>query len=352
MLFHLRRPVLAALTFCLGLASLSGPSFAQNIHPDVLELKLALAVADTNINPTTSSLFKLAESFGFYEKHGIKVDIISLEGTPQAVAALNSGAVDIADIAIDSAIRLRADNDVPVRGIVAIAMGSAFLIAAKDDIKTVDDLVGRSYAIADSGSLDHNLTQAVLGSYGIAEDGPNYVAIGSPDVRVQALAAGQVDATTVSFGTYMTIAGTPGIHVLVQPNAYSERAPAMAKFIAALDGTIETKREALQRFTDALTDAARAVEADRGRWVDAMVLARDDLSRESLEATSELNATRWCINGCMKLDNLEKAVDFIYAKPDFKDVGKITANDIIDLSFTEKTMETLGTAGGTGLDAR
>ncbi|KKC38815.1 ABC transporter substrate-binding protein [Devosia epidermidihirudinis] len=343
---------MAALATGLSLAALLGPAAAQNIHPDVLELKLALAVADTNVNPTTSSLFKLAESMGFYEKHGLKIDIVSLDGTPQAVAALNSGAVDIADIAIDSAIRLRADNDVPVRGFVAIAMGSAFLIAAKDDITTVDDLVGRSYAIADNGSLDHNLTEAVLGTYGIASDGPNYVAIGSPDVRVQALAAGQVDATTVSFGTYMTIAGTPGVHVLVQPDAYSERAPAMAKFIAALDGTIETKREALQRFTDALTDAARTMEANREGWVDAMVVARDDLSRESLEATSELNATRWCINGCMKHENLEKAVDFIYAKSDFKDVAKISVDDIIDLSFTQKTLETLGTAGGNGLDAR
>lgn len=343
---------MAALATGLSLAALLGPAAAQNIHPDVLELKLALAVADTNVNPTTSSLFKLAESMGFYEKHGLKIDIVSLDGTPQAVAALNSGAVDIADIAIDSAIRLRADNDVPVRGFVAIAMGSAFLIAAKDDITTVNDLVGRSYAIADNGSLDHNLTEAVLGTYGIASDGPNYVAIGSPDVRVQALAAGQVDATTVSFGTYMTIAGTPGVHVLVQPDAYSERAPAMAKFIAALDGTIETKREALQRFTDALTDAARTMEANREGWVDAMVVARDDLSRESLEATSELNATRWCINGCMKHENLEKAVDFIYAKPDFKDVAKISVDDIIDLSFTQKTLETLGTAGGNGLDAR
>lgn len=352
MTFQLPRPLLCALAAGFALAGLVSGATAQTQPADMLEIKLALGTSDVNFNPTTASVFKLAESLGFYEKHGVKVTIVALDGTPQAVAALNSGAVDIADISIDAAIRLRADNDIPIRGFAAVAMGNPFLIASKTDITTVEQLVGRSYAIADSGSLDHNLTRAVLASYGVSPDGPQFVAIGAPDVRVQALAAGQVDATTVSFGTYQSIAGTAGIHVLVDPVQYAERSPGQSKFVAALEGTIETKREALQRFTDALADASRAMQASPDTWAAAMASAREDLSADAIAATAAINTPRWCVNGCMNIESLSKAVDFTYANPDFKDVKVVPVDDLIDLSFNAKMLETLGAYDGEVLDKR
>ncbi|RDE07872.1 ABC transporter substrate-binding protein [Pelagibacterium lacus] len=328
----------------------AGPALAQ--PEDVLEIKLALGVIDANFNPTNASVFKLAETFGFYEKHGVKVTIIALDGSPQAVAALNSGAVDIADITIDSVVRLRAENDLAIRGIVGVSMGGNFLIAANSEIETIEDLRGKAYAIADNGSLDHALTQVVLRSLGVSDTELNFVAIGAPDVRVQALAAGRVDATTVSFGTYMSVAEVPGLHVLMETDEFSRRGPALSKFVAALESTIETKREALQRFTNALIDTSRAMEADPERWIAAAIEARPDLSPENIQTTSNMIASRWCINGCMPEEGLAASVDFVYGNPDFADVAVIDSADIIDLSFTATAMETLGVAGGSALDAR
>ncbi|MET3927921.1 ABC transporter substrate-binding protein [Devosia sp. 2618] len=333
----------------LGLVA-AGPAMSQ--PKDVLEIKLALGVIDANFNPTNASVFKLAESMGFYAKHGVKVEIIALDGSPQAVAALNSGAVDIADISIDAAIRLRADNDLPVRGIVGVSMGGNFLIAAKDEIQTIEDLKGKAYAIADNGSLDHQLTRVVLRSFGFPETDLSFVSIGAPDVRVQALAAGRVDATTVSFGTYMSIADVKGVHVLLDSNEFSQRGPALSKFVAALDSTIETKREALQRFTDALIDTSRAMAEHPQEWIDAAVEARPDLTPANIKSTSDLIAKRWCVYGCMNPTELEKSVDFVYGNPDFAEVKVVGFNDVVDLSFTEKAYENLGAYDGTVLDVR
>jgi NitT/TauT family transport system substrate-binding protein len=341
----------ATLLTAAGLVLLATGS-AMSQPTDMLEIQLALGVADTQFNPTTASVFQLAEQFGFYEKHGVKVTIVPLEGTPQAVAALNAGAVDIADISIDSALRLRAENDLPIRGFVATGRGAAFLIAAKDDIETIEDLAGRSYAIADNGSLDHTLTQAVLRSYGMAEDAPNFVAIGAPDVRIQALAAGRIDATTVSYGTFLSIDNPPGIHVVIQPDDFSSRSPSLSKFVAALDSTIETKHEALERFTTALIDASRAMQADPQRWIDAITEGRPDLTPENIKLTSDLVQTRWCVNGCVSPTELVKAVEFSYANPDFADVKVISAEDIMDQSFAEKAIETLGAFEGETIDVR
>jgi len=348
---HPTRPLVAALATGLTLASLLG-STALAQSTDLPEINLALASTDADFNPTTGSVFRIAEEMGFYDKHGVKVNVVRLDGTPQAVAALNAGAVDVADITIESAIRLRAENDVPIRGITAVSAGTAFLVAAKDDIATVADLAGRSFAIADSGSLDHNLTVAVLNSYDIPTDAPNFVAIGAPDVRVQALAAGQVDATTVSFGTYQSIADVEGIHVLVDADDFADRSPGQAKFVAALEPTIEAKRDALQRFTDALADAARAMQEDPATWEAAIAAARDDLSPEAISQTAALNTSRWCVNGCMNPENLQAAVEFAYANPEFADIAPVPLEDLVDLSFNEKLLQDLGVYEGDVLDKR
>ena len=66
-----------------GLALLTTGAHAQ----DMLTLKLATGEVD--INPTANSILKLAARLGFYEKHGVKVEIVELDGTPQSVAALD-----------------------------------------------------------------------------------------------------------------------------------------------------------------------------------------------------------------------------------------------------------------------
>src|SRR5688572_33487953 len=102
-----RRMLLGVTGALIGAAAIlaAGPGTSQ--PTDMLELRLA--VADPNVNPVTDSVLKLAETLGYYEAHGVRVIIVPLEGTPQAVAALNAGEVDLADISVDAALRLRGE---------------------------------------------------------------------------------------------------------------------------------------------------------------------------------------------------------------------------------------------------
>src|SRR4051794_4029870 len=106
---------LTALTLLAAPLLVVRPALSQAPAPAMLELRLA--VADDNVNPVTDSVLRLADSMGYYKAHGVHVTLVALQGTPQAVAALNSGAVDLADIAIDASIRLRAANNVALRGV-------------------------------------------------------------------------------------------------------------------------------------------------------------------------------------------------------------------------------------------
>lgn len=330
----------------LGLAVLAPAAGAHS--QDMLELRLA--TADVDFNPTTDSVLKLAARLGLYEKHGVKVEIVPLEGTPQVVAAINSGAVDLGDISIESAIRLRAENDIAIRGVVAGTLGAPFLIAARAEITRIDQLVGKSFAISDTGGLDHTLTQIVLKSMNVAADGPSFVAVGAPAARVQALAAGKVDATTASYGTFLAVADTPGIHILIQPEDFSAATPGLSKFVAALDTTIANKHEALQRFVDALVEASRMYATHPDQWVSAMAEIRDDLPRPTLEKTATFLTNRWCVYGCLNALELEKTVAFIYANPDFKDMKAIASEELVDRQFVTKAIATLGPAPGEAVD--
>jgi len=338
------KSLLPALT---GLMLLATGAHAQEM------LTLKLATGEVDINPTANSILKLAARLGFYEKHGVKVEIVELDGTPQSVAALTSGAVDIADIGIDAAVRLTVDNGIKLKGITSGGFGAAFMIAAKSDITSIDQLAGRSFAIADNGSLDHNLTLAVLRGSGIAEDAPKFVAIGAPAARVQALAAGQVDATTVSTGTFMSIADQPGVHALLSANEFAAYTPNISKFVAALDTTVASKNEALKRFVAALVDISRTFDEHPEQWVDAVAAARDDLEKEDLERTVKSIKGRWCVNGCFNAGELGKAVDFVYANPEFKDFAKVALTDITDESFVAAAVDAAGVNAADGqLDKR
>jgi NitT/TauT family transport system substrate-binding protein len=344
-LSHLRS---ALGTAVIALLVAPGPILAQ----DMPELIVTLASDDDVFNPTTSSVFQLAQDFGYFDRHEVKVTYVGLDGSPAAAAALQSGAVDVAHLTIDSAIRLDAANDLPVRGFLSVGTGIPFLIASRDDIATLEDLAGRSFAISDIGGLDHLLTQDVMRSFDLDADSPSFVAIGAPSVRVQALAAGQVDATTVSFGTFAAIEDTPGLHVLIAPDVFANRAPAQPKFLVAREDIIAEKREALQRFTNAIMEASRDFAADPDRWIEAAVAERPDLTRESIARTAAFNATLWCVNGCMKPEMLQTSMDFIYESPDFADVPVIGPDDIVDYSFTDTALEEMGVIETTGLDSR
>jgi NitT/TauT family transport system substrate-binding protein len=133
---------------------------------------------------------------------------------------------------------------------------------------------------------------------------------------------------------------------VVTPEDFAKSGPALSKFVAALDSTITSKHEALQRFTDALLDASRALAADPDQWVKAMGDARDDLPKDSLEATAKFFDRYWCVNGCMNKDMLAATTTYIYGTADFQDVKKLEVSDFVDLSFVAKAIATAGAAKG------
>ena len=118
-------------------------------------------------------------------------------------------------------IKLAADKSFEMKVIAAPNDRNFFLVLSRDDIGSIQDMKGKNFAINRPGSEDHALTMNVMRSMGLNPSDVNYVTVGLPNVRVQALLANQVHATTTSVATWVTIKDEPGIKILVSQDDFA-----------------------------------------------------------------------------------------------------------------------------------
>jgi hypothetical protein len=102
----------------------------------------------------------LAKELGFYQRQGLDIELIEFQGTPLALAAMISGDIDVGHVSTSEVIRLTASKGAPMRAIHSPDARLYFLIAARDEFKSVQALQGKSFAVARLGSVDH--TQSML----------------------------------------------------------------------------------------------------------------------------------------------------------------------------------------------
>ena len=302
----------------------------------------------TDLEPplVPNSVMDLAVGLGYFEREGVEVELVRVQQTPSALAALQSGDGDMANISVDAVLQLVARNQVGLKAVASPNKSLPFLIAAADAVATPGDLSGRSFAIGRIGSLDQTLSSAVLRSMGVDPGSLEFVAIGQPNVRAQALAAGQVDATTMSIGVWMSLPDRAGLHVLVEPDAYYQAAPVLQKVNVVPDAVLAARRDDVEAVVRALTKAARDFAAEPGIWVDAMAAARPDVGREDLEALAAVFADSWSVNGGLNRKEIDHTVDWLYQGPDFSGLRKPEVSEWVDFSVLDDVLADLGPAEG------
>src|SRR5207237_3340763 len=131
-----------------------------------------------------------------------------------------------------------------------------FMIVGKRSIASVMELSGKTFAVSRVGGQDHALSIKVMAAKGLNADVVNYVSIGAPNLRAQALVANQVDATTMSLATWVTVQNEKAIRVLVNADDYFNAVPLVNKGSAVTTKLLADRPEALRRFTAAIIKAS------------------------------------------------------------------------------------------------
>lgn len=308
----------------------------------------ALRVIVTHLAPplVPNSVIDLADTLGFYAREGLEVELLRVQQTPSAVAALRSGHGDLADISVSSALQLVARDQMKLRAVVAPNKAIPFLIAGRADIATPKGLEGRSFGIGRVGSLDHTLSRLVLSSKGVDVDAIKLIAIGQPRVRAQALLGGRVDATTMSIGVWTSLGAPPSLKVLVPQDSYFEAAPLLSKVNVVLADTLAKKRDLVRKYVRAIILASRAFAEKPSLWAEAMKKARTDVPKESLDRLARAYVRSWSVNGGLNLEQVAYTTDRQYRGKDFSGLRKVPAAEWIETGLIDEVLADVGVVRG------
>lgn len=302
-----------------------------------------LIVTETQTPLVPNSVADLAIGLGYYKRAGVDVQLVRVQQTPSAVAALRSGEGDMANIAIDTALQLVGRDQMKLKGVVSPDKALPFLIAAKKSLATPKDLNGKVFGVARVGSADYTLSRVVLAKLGVNVDSLQYLAVGQPPVRAQSLAAGQIDATSVSIGVWLAMPDKSGVHALVDQANFYKLAPFVSKLNVVTADVAQKKAKQVAAVVRGIIMASRDFAKNPELWVAAMEKARPDVKPADLEALGEAYRKEWSVNGGLNLNEVKFTTDTEYQSPDFKDLRRVEPQEWIDTSFIDGVLKDIGT---------
>jgi NitT/TauT family transport system substrate-binding protein len=159
-----------------------------------------------------AGFFMMAAKHSFAAKQGLNLELMQVKDDQIGLKALIAGEVDSFEGGPQGVFAAVARGaDVKIIGCHWIVLPHG--IYARDDIKTVEDLKGRSVAVSAPNSMPDMLARFALAKYGIAADQVKLAAVGGDRERYQALVGGVVEGAVVSNEYQPTM--PKSIHLLV-----------------------------------------------------------------------------------------------------------------------------------------
>jgi NitT/TauT family transport system substrate-binding protein len=328
------RCLLAALA---ALTAVVCPARAEEARPP-------LSVQLSFDRPLESSMapFISAASRGQFAAEGLSVRNDFLNGSPEAIAHVASGASEFALVDINELIRFRAKGDTPpVKAVFVLFNQSPYAFVARKSrgIHALSDIEGKTVGVAE-GDLSIRLWPALARQNGLKMSGVKIYRM-SAAVREPILSAGQVDA--VAGFSYLSAVnlrdrGVPasdlavlryndygceayGFAVIVNPAFAAAKPDAVRGFVrAVISGThfsIHKPEAAVDDVLARMEGGARDLELERLKTVISDNILTGEVRRNGI--------------GGVDAARLERSIDQV--GEDFKFHKRPTAADIFDDSF-------------------
>jgi NitT/TauT family transport system substrate-binding protein len=322
--------------------------------PRPLPLSIGWGVTPISASPT--SVIWLANDLGFYTEEGLAPNLQLIQGTPNLIAGMRSGQIDVGLLTAYEAVLLNATNAFDLKmigGSGAAGQTNTFMVVSRDSIVSLEDLRGESFAIARVGSYDDTLAKQFLRARGVDPEAVQFVGLGDPNVRVQALIAHQVEATLTSVSTWVSIRQQPGIKILASFEEVNAAVPTWPSGLTVSGQVAREKSEQLQRFMRVFVKASRYFANNKQAWVDAMAKQRTDMDPADLGQLWDLYQHDWAVNGGLNLGEYDKGAALLYTtSPDFAGVPRIELTRWVDSEFADAALRDLGTDPSADAPAR
>ena len=190
---HMKRwPVVLAAAVLSGTMVFQG--IAVGAAPLLTKVRYGLPTAPPAIT-TVEPYFALERDF--FKHEGLDVEIDPLPGSVTVVRALLSRQVDVA-LTDPATVFLAYVNGAPIKIISGPVEKGTDVVVADASIRSIADLKGKRFAISEPGGQQHSQVKLLAAKYGVNPDDIQFLAIGGPVARAQALLLNRVDATSLT----------------------------------------------------------------------------------------------------------------------------------------------------------
>ena len=142
-------------------------------------------------------VWPLAKDAGYFDKYGVNFDLNFLNGSSTAVAALVAKDIDVASVAGSAIVGAQASGQ-DIIMLAGFLNQAVFRIMAGSDVKSIDDVKGKSVAVTRAGQADYFAWQTVIEHQGWTQDDLKFVNANDVAGQVGLLQQGQVAAIAVS----------------------------------------------------------------------------------------------------------------------------------------------------------
>jgi ABC-type nitrate/sulfonate/bicarbonate transport system substrate-binding protein len=291
------------------------------------KFKLGASAVNSSLLP-----IQLGAEYGLYDKYGASVEFNGTGVGNTTVASMESVEIEGAYINPSNVAEAVAAGS-QMRSVMSIGVRSSYLLVVSPDIAKVEDLKGKTFAIANPGGLASNVAEAFLDGYGLKNGSSvSLVNLGTEPSRIQAVQSGQVQGTIINPAFRDKIGN---LKVLLDLRDLDIGFPGGA---LGLSGKVlKTQPDVAEALVKGTWDGIKLVldPSQKDKVVGGMVKYLQLDAKQADAAYGELQKD---LTGALppKLDpkGVTKSIEFLARSN--PSVGKLTAQDVLDSSIIDK----------------
>jgi NitT/TauT family transport system substrate-binding protein len=271
--------------FISVIAALLGACAGQKSEPAPVQTEaMALPTLKMALLPIIDNLpMYVAQQEGLFEKHGVKVEFISVASAAERDQVIVAGQADgMINESISTALYNKEAIQVQIVRFARVPTPESaqyhILVSGKSGITSVEQLKGVEIGVS-QGTIIEYVTERLLEADGLQASDIKTIAVPKIPDRMALLSSGELKAATLP-DPLSYLAVQQGASFLVQDSKHPQYGHSTYAFRKAV---LDEKPEAVKAFLAAIEEAISQINADPTRWGD--LLKEQKLVPEPLLAT-------------------------------------------------------------------